>query len=183
MRFLLLLLLTLIAPTLSADAWKGEAKAEFFGTSTLHDWSGHVPLKPFKAEVTLTDGHPSRIQAQLEAGVVEMDTENEGRDEKMHKAMRAEEHPLIIGNADWRIPRDLVHEGPGKVPIALTLLGGKRTVEATVTGWKRTEAGLEFDCEFSLSLKENGIEIPSFLLFIKVGDEIRVKTRVSMRRS
>jgi hypothetical protein len=181
-RALLALFLLPLAALAAPETWRGEAIATFEGTSTLHDWSGKVPLKPFQATVEMADAKSPLIDATLEAAVAEMDTEDEGRDENLRKAMRAEEHPKVMGRVSARIPREVVQGASGKVPIVLTLLGKETVIEGTIENWRDSGKQVTFDCGFGVSLKASGIEIPPFLFFIRVGDEIRVRVRVALTR-
>lgn len=185
MRRLLLLAVLLLASLpgdARAESWRGEAVLAFAGTSTLHDWEGAVPAKPFAAEVASVDGRPDRVAAALEAAVAEMDTDNDGRDENLRKAMRAGEHPKVLGKVDARIPPEVLQGSSGRVPIELNLLGRARRIEGMMTNWKMEGNRATFDYEFTVSLEACGIEIPSFLLFIRVGDEVRVRASVSLTR-
>lgn len=181
-RIILTVLLLPLAAWAAPETWRGEALASFDGTSTLHDWSGKVPIKPFKASVELADLQSPQIDATLEAAVGEMDTEDEGRDENLRKAMRAEEHPKVLGRVSARIPREVVQGSSGKVPIVLTLLGKETAIEGTIENWRESGKQVTFDCGFGVSLKASGIEIPPFLFFIRVGDEIKVRVRVALTR-
>ena len=178
LAFLLLPLAALAAP----ETWKGEALASFEGTSTLHDWSGKAPAKPFTATVDAADPESPRIAAVLQVAVAEMDTDNEGRDENLRKAMRVDEHPLILGKVAARIPPEVVQGSSGRVPIVLSLLGREAAIEGTIENWRESGKEVSFDCGFDVSLKASGIEIPAFLLFIRVGDEIKVRVRVALTR-
>lgn len=181
--FILVCLAVLGQPAgLSAETWNGEARLAFAGTSTLHDWEGRVAAKPFKAEVALVDGRVDRFQAELEVAVAEMDTENEGRDENLRKAMRAEQHPSVLAKVDVRIPPEVVQGSSGKVPITLRLLGKDMTIEGIIENWREEKGQVGFDYGFKVSLSASGIEIPSFLFFIRVGDEITVRSRVALSR-
>lgn len=184
-RILLLLgLLTLGCVTPArAETWKGEAAVAFAGTSTLHDWEGKVAAKPFSASLTLVEGRVDRLVATVEVAVAEMDTDNEGRDENLRKAMRAPEHPLVRGSVAASIPPGVVQGKPGKVPIELTLLGKALKVEAEVSEWRSEEGKVTFECGFPLSLEACGIEIPSFLFFIRVGDTVNVRVRLTLARA
>ncbi len=184
MRLFILLCLALMGHSagLSAETWRGEARVTFAGTSTLHDWEGNVSAKPFTAEVALVEGKVDRFQAEFKVVVAEMDTENEGRDENLRKAMRAEQHPAVLGKVDVRIPPEVVQGSSGKVPIVLRLLGKDVTVEGTIENWREEKSQVSFDYSFRVSLAASGIEIPSFLFFIRVGDEIAVHSRVVLSR-
>lgn len=181
-RAILALFLLPLAASAAPETWRGEALASFEGTSTLHDWSGKAPAKPFSATVDAADPKSPHIAAVLQVAVAEMDTDDEGRDENLRKAMRVDEHPLILGKVAARIPPEVVQGSSGRVPIVLSLLGREAAIEGTIGNWRESGKEVSFDCGFDVSLKASGIEIPAFLFFIRVGDGIKVRVRVALTR-
>jgi len=173
----LLLLATL--PLASAAEWKGDASVRFSGTSTLHDWEGLAPALPFRAEVGGEGATPSRLRAMVRLPVAGMDTANADRDENLRKVMRAPEHPEILARAEV-----LAADGrlPDTVRLELVVLGQSREVVARATGWSVSADRVAVDLEFPVSLDAWGIERPSFLMFIRVGDEVRVRVRVVLSK-
>ena len=165
--------------------WSGTSTISFDGTSTLHDWGGKVDAKPFVTKVT-TDaaGNPTRVQATVTVEAAEMDTAEAKRDEAMRKAMKVPEHPLITGVIDT--PFAALHPGdmkPAKLPLKLTLLGKTQTFMGKISHWKQQGDQASFDLDFTLSLSTSDIKPPSVLLFIRVGDTIKVHAAVSLKRN
>lgn len=175
-----ILLLALASAGLGAAEWKGAATVRFAGTSTLHDWEGSAPALPFPAEVDESPEGPTRLRALVRLPVAGMDTANADRDDNLRKVMRAAEHREILGRAEIR------PEG-GKLPAAvrleLVVLGQARVVEARATNWAVAADRVSVDLDFPVSLDAWGIERPSFLMFIRVGDEVRVRVRVELTRA
>ena len=187
-RPLLLLLLTglngsaAFAQTLTR--WKGESQIEFSGTSTLHQWAGKVNSDPFVAQVTMDEtNRPLTLKARVTVQAAKMDTAEPKRDENMHRNMQVALHPLITGLFDSRFERILRETPtPSKLPFTLTLLGKPLEVEGTIRNWSLNTDRASFDLDFNLSLKQCGIDVPSVLLFIRVGDEIKLTAHVQLTR-
>ena len=166
------------------SSWSGTSAITFNGTSTLHDWGGKVDARPFTTDVTMdANGNPTKVEAIVAVEVAKMDTAEARRDEGMRKAMKAAEHPLITAVIDT--PFSAIRQGeaaPATLPIKLTLLGQTQTVSGKISQWKLQGDKATFDLDFDLSLKKSGITVPSVLLFIRVGDTIRVHAAVSLKR-
>jgi YceI-like domain len=165
--------------------WAGKADITFDGTSTLHAWGGKVSAKPFATEVTLdAAGKPQRIKAEVIVEATKMDTAEAKRDENMRKAMKVITFPLISASIDAAADK-IATDGktPTKLPMTLSLLGKPQQVLATITNWKLTGGKATFDLDFPLSMKASGISVPTVLLFIKVGDSIKVHAAVTLTQN
>ncbi|MCB1279183.1 YceI family protein [Prosthecobacter sp.] len=181
--------LFLLFATLSAAAdtttWSGTSKISFDGTSTLHAWGGNVEAKPFATKVTTdANGNPTRVEATVTVEAAKMDTDEAKRDENMRKAMKVTEHPLITGVIDT--PFTAIRQGdaaPAALPLKLTLLGKTQKLTGKISHWKLDGDKASFDLDFDLSLKKSDIKVPSVLLFIRVGDTIKVHCAVELKRS
>ena len=166
--------------------WKGSSEIAFAGTSTLHAWDGKVKAEPFKATVgTNADGTPDHLNAKVQVKVAGMDTAEEGRDKNMRKAMKAEGFPLITAVMDVPFAKimDAKTHQPATLPFALTLLGKEHPVAGKISQWKASDKEASFDLDFELSLKDCGITVPTVLLFIKVGDTIKLHATVKLQRT
>ncbi|MBB5032521.1 YceI family protein [Prosthecobacter vanneervenii] len=181
-----LLLLFLLAGSALAETsrWSGTSTIAFNGSSTLHDWGGKVEPKPFTTIVTMdADGNPTKVEATVTVEVSRMDTAEAKRDENMRKAMQATAHPLITALIDT--PFTAIRQGdaaPATLPLKLTMLGQTQTVIGKISRWHHQGDKASFDLDIDLSLKKSGITVPSVLLFIRVGDAIRVHASVSLKR-
>ncbi len=164
--------------------WSGTARITFSGTSTLHDWSGTVRARPFTLQVTSgPDGRPRHLRSQVLVAAAEMDTADKRRDAVMHRCLKVTEHPLIEAVID--VPaKDVAADGttPTRLPMTLTLLGHSHPLLATVSDWQRTGDQAEFHLDAEVSLKTAGIEVPSVLWLIRVGDTIRLRAAVRLTR-
>ncbi len=188
MKALICLSFAILASMVHADTtaiWAGRADITFSGTSTLHDWGGKVSAKPFSTTVILdATGKPIRIQAEVRIEAAKMDTAEAKRDENMRKAMKVTDHPLISGLID--VPASQIAadgKTPTKLPMTLTLLGKPQKVTATITNWKLVGGKATFDLDFPVSMKDSGISVPTVLLFIRVGDGVKVHASVTLTQS
>jgi len=184
-NFLCLFCLMVGSALADTSNWSGTSLISFDGTSTLHSWGGKVTAKPFVTAVT-TDaaGNPTRVEATVKVEVAKMDTAEADRDEKMRESMQAAAHPLIIGVIDT--PFSAIRQGdatPSTLPLKLTLLGKTQTIIGKISNWQHRGDKATFDLDFDLSLKKSGIKVPTILLFIKVGDTIKVHAAVSLKRN
>lgn len=182
-RAMKILLFLLLATLVHAETWNGKATIAFDGTSTLHDWGGKVTAQPFKADVTMNGDKPVRIVSTVTVKAAEMDTEEAKRDENMRKAMKVTEHPLIVGKIDAKFSEVAAAGTPTKLPIELNLLGTPQNVTGTISNWKLNGNKATFDLEFPVSMKASGISVPTVLLFIKVGDGIKVRASVTLTKN
>jgi polyisoprenoid-binding protein YceI len=179
-------LLCIACPLLGETSnWSGTSKIQFDGTSTLHDWGGKVDAQPFATKVTTdASGNPTRVEARVTVEAAKMDTAESKRDANMRKAMKADEYPLITGVID--APFAAIRQGdaaPATLPLKLTLLGKIQNLTGKISNWKLNGDKASFDLNFELSLKNSGIKVPSVLLFIRVGDTIKVRCAVELKRS
>jgi hypothetical protein len=175
-------LLSLLTSVSCAESWNGTASIQFEGTSTLHDWGGKVDAEPFKAEVAMLSGKPQSVVSKIVVKAAKMDTADAKRDENMRKAMKAPEHPLIQAFIDAKFTEIAVAGTPQKLPFTLTLLGKPQNLTGTISNWRLSGNKATFDLECDLSLKKSGITVPSVLLFIKVGDTIKIHASVTLTR-
>ena len=192
MRFLPRLLATslsvIVINAAKADTvtkWKGTSEIVFAGTSTLHSWSGKVNAQPFVAAVSMdAQGRPMKLSAEVQVKAAEMDTAEAKRDDNMHKDMKVDTYPLIIGKMDTGFDK-IISDGrtPSILPFTLTILGKPQPVEGRIKNWSLKGDVATFDLDFDLSLKKCGIKVPSVLLVISVGDTIKLHAPVKLVRT
>lgn len=167
------------------ERWSGTSDITFSGTSTLHNWQGTVPAQAFTATITRdSNGNPARVQATVTVEVAKMDTDEPKRDANMLKAMKEPEHPLIEGVIDAPFSA-IAASGttPASLPLKLKLLDKPQDVTGTITNWKLDGNKASFDLDFDVSMKASGIKVPAVLLFIRVGDTVKVHATVNLSRS
>jgi hypothetical protein len=176
----------------------GHCEIEFFGTSTLKDFSGTVTSREFAAEFpeNPTDLTPLRDRPVV-VRVKDMDTGKRRMNQNMYKMFEADMFPFITGRLIETPAGKSAEkitaisaapdEGEEKPPLATTYLklrvrDQERIVEAKVTQLRRTAEKLSFDLEFNLLLTDFGITPPTFLKILKVGNHVRVETKVILEK-
>jgi hypothetical protein len=173
----------IVAAIAQAEKWDGQAKVEFAGTSTLHDWAGAVQAQAFKADIQMAEHRPTSFEGQAEIKVAEMNTANDDRDENLRKAMKDGEYPVVVAKIASPVPPKVAEDGSWQMPVEVTLLGKTQTINGTVRHWAYETKKASFDLEFPISLEASGIHIPRFLLFIRVGDVIKVNVHIVLVQS
>ena len=171
---------TLLISAADAENWNGSAQITFSGTSTLHAGSGTVAAEPFKTTVVMSGGKPRRAASTVTVKVAEMNTDEPKRDQNLRQAMKISSHPLVTGKIDSDFNDIAASGSPPRLPVELTLLGKPQRVTATISNWKLASGKATFDLEFPVSLKASGITVPTVLLFIKVGDTVKVRASVTL---
>jgi polyisoprenoid-binding protein YceI len=185
---LLLLLFALLGQAaMRADTtqnWAGSADITFSGTSTLHDWAGKVAAQPFTTSVTLSDsGQLKRVKAEVTVKAAQMDTAEPKRDDNMRKAMKAGDYPLIRAVIDASADSIVnVPNTPAFLPMTLTLLGRPQKITGVISHYQKQKDKVTFDLDFPVSMKNSGISVPSVLLFIRVGDEVKIRATVTLKQ-
>lgn len=169
--------------------WKGSCDITFSGTSTLHKWSGTVSAEPFSVAISGADSpSTAKIAAIVKVKAKKMDTDKEKRDENMYESMKVDTHSEVVVT----LPKDMtaastkpVIEGgiprPTVIPFTLTLLGKDQQKTGTVSKWKYANGVATFTVSFPVSLKASGIEVPAVLGMIRVGDEVVVTAKVTLK--
>lgn len=169
---------------------RGECDIRFQGTSTLHDFSGKVRCRPFAAGLVEDSGGKTTVPlAEIDVLVDEMDTGNKDRDRQMRDMFGSDRFPRIqaaLRNIDvGGIRRAMGKEGKGRavLDLALRIRDVERMVPATATNFREEGDQVRFDVAFPVSLNDFGLKAPSFLLFIRVGDEVVVTGNVRLKVS
>lgn len=175
------LLLLGLASGLSGEEYAAGAAILFRGTSSLHDFEGHVATQPFK--IILRDGDQDDqvvMDVAVEVVVADMGTQNDKRDRNMFKMLESPKFSLIRGSVT-----DLVvaKKGDTTVSFPLTIRDQTHLVDATLSGWTQTEEGVSFDLALSVSLEGFGLKPPSVLGFIRVGDRVDVQCTVTLAKT
>ena len=184
--FVLLLLAAglFTSPDLYAQSpWKGSCDIQFFGTSTLHDFSGTVSAEPFTVSVTgIDDPATTQLAGVVKVKAANMDTAKPKRDKKMHVSMDVATFTDITvtlpKGMNTTLTKPATESGqprPTQIPFTLTLLGKDQQMVGTVSDWKYSEGVASFKVSFSVSLKTSGIKVPAVLGVVRVGDEIKVE--------
>ena len=180
------LLLATATPALTLD---GNCDIRFFGQSTLHGFEGQIACQPF----TLSNEGASEKVGFIRQPVIivlvgEMDTDNSGRDKKMHAMFEQDKYPQIQGLFADLDPEVILQqlrtedETPGRLEFDLRIREINQRVQAATRDLVFAEEQISFTMEFTLSLTSFQLQAPSALGFIKVDDQVQVEARVFLRR-
>lgn len=179
---------------LASSAWgavlEGTCEVAFFGTSTLHDFSGKGACLPFQMTLEETMDTARMADGQgIKVAIAGMDTDNRKRDAKMREMFDSDHFPFVRGTLPAFDPRQLAgrllaaaREG---TPLAfdLTIRDITRRIEARAVHFQEDESGISFDLAFDISLHDYRLEPPSVLGLIRVGDTVSVRAPFRLRKA
>ena len=183
------ILFLLLATTAPAVTLEGSCDILFFGQSTLHGFDGQVACQPF----TLSSGGQTgkygvMLQPVVKVLVEEMNTDNSGRDKKMHAMFEQDQYPQVQGlfadlDPEVILPQlHAVDETPGQLEFDLQIREISQRVQAATRDLVVTPEQVSFTMEFALSLASFHLKPPRVLGFIKVDDQVQVEASVFLRR-
>lgn len=152
------------------------AAIRFSATSTLHDFGGQVPAQAFV--LTISNGIWSAA-AKVPSG--QMETENAKRDRKMREMMEAGAHPWIGGRVSGAAVPGAA--APGKATLALRIRDKEVELPVAVDGWEETATTIRFHAAWELSLKAYGLQPPSVIGVIRVGDRVWLEADVTANKT
>lgn len=148
----------------------------FAGSSTLHGFEGTAP----SVRVPLAQAADGTWTAVVDVPVAGLRTGNARRDANMRALLRADAHPVLRGVVEAVRPETV--ERTARLPLALTIAGATRQVDARVRHWTAAPDEVSFDAGFDVSLAAFGLEAPSALLLVRVADQVHVDVHVRVRR-
>lgn len=188
--FSVMILLLLASAPAPAGEIQGTCLLRFAGISTLHDFSGTARCQPFSADLVQNTDVGTKIPVvEVDIPVAEMETGNGVRDDQMRKMFQGDRFPRIHGTVKGidvdRIRQESGKEGGAKASfdLALRIRDVERNVHAAVTNLREEGNQVGFDVEFPVSLKEFGLEAPSFLGIFRVRDKVTVTGNVLLKVS
>jgi len=157
------------------------------GTSTFHDWTTPVNNVKANGDFTLENGQLTQVTAMwVQAEVKSIKSEKgEDMDEKIHEALKAEDHPNITYNMSsvksiTKSGSDWVVETVGD----LTMAGTKKQIEMTVKASVSGNGDVRFVGSKKIKMSQWKIKRPSAMLgTIKAGDDVTVTFDVTMKKS
>ncbi|MCF7853842.1 MAG: YceI family protein [Candidatus Pacebacteria bacterium] len=178
MKFVLILtLLFVMLPVGYAVEVRGWCDGAFYGTSTLHDFSGTVRSRPFTASfaekqygIEDLEGVPMRVRVR------DMDTGNRRMNENMYKMFEVKKYPVITGTVAESRARETASSGdtPRRVTFAITIQDRTKHIDAAIKDVRRRGGRVETDVEFNVSLNAFGLKPPTFFGIFRVHDKVRV---------
>jgi len=163
------------APAQSATL-AGKAAISFAGSSTLHQFKGVADPVGF----TPAENTTGQWSAYVEVPVASLKTGNGWRDDNMQGMLQADRYPMVRAVFAGTDPQAL--RAHLTLPFSLTIRDVTHPATAELRNWVESDKHLEFDAEFSVSLKEYGLEAPS-ALFVRVDDEVAVTVHVTLDRT
>lgn len=183
----LTIVLILLSVPVAAKELGGKCQIQFFGSSTLNDFTGIGACHPFTIESTeVEQGKHHLGEIELRVPIEMMNTGNESRDQKMYAMFASKKHPEIIG----RIPAGSLEELQRTVhaaadegwsfPLWLTINGVEREVTAHITQLVDSELAFAVDFKLHLALDAFGMEPPTALWTIKVSNHVLVKIKIQL---
>jgi polyisoprenoid-binding protein YceI len=139
------------------------------GTSSLHDWT----VTANTLEGTITENGESVKSVEFSVAVADILSDRAAAmDNKMHDALKKEEHPKVtftVDNADAAIGENKELKG------TLTIAGVEQQVNVPAT-ISQEDGNLRVRGEKKIVLKDYGIEPPTAMFgSIVVGDDVTVK--------
>jgi len=173
-----------------SEKWNGTCEILFSGKSTLHDFAGTVNAEPFTVAISnMTDKSTAKASSKVMVKAAKMDTKSKKRDAKMHDVMKVSTFPDIVVDVVNMTPKNTrpVLDGavprPTVIPFSLTIKGKKQQITGTVSNWSYTDNIIMCTVSFPVSLKTSGLVVPTVLGFIKVGDQILVRAKMTLKKS
>lgn len=168
----LLCLFLLLPPRSPAGTAETTAFIAFQGTSTLHSFEGTAVSRPFLLTFEeIPETGQVRLSAAAALNVSAMSTANKKRDKNMLEMLGQKEFELISGT----LPETAFPiSGRGGARLRLSIRDTELPVDAVLSNWKRNGNQIRFDLAFPVSLAAFGLEPPSVLGVIRVGDTVTV---------
>jgi hypothetical protein len=148
----------------------GAARIKFQGSSTLHDFEGHVMSQPFDLILS-----PNSWSAKASVFGGEMTTANAKRDKNMWAMLATNLHPRLEGEIR-DAPRPPL--AGTNTTLALKIRDTKMDLPVKISNWSETAEGVRFDAEWIVSLKAYGLKPPSVAGVIRVGDTVRLQADI-----
>jgi polyisoprenoid-binding protein YceI len=161
----------------------GTFRVAFAGTSTLHGFDGAVA--PQALEVRLAAGADTWA-AEANVPVAAINTGNAWRDANLRAMLDAERFPTIAATFPAIEPREArpaSGKREGSLPFALRIRDVTRQVLGTTSAWRDRPGGVSFDVRFEVSLAAFGLEAPSTLGVVRVGDAVAVTVHVELHEA
>jgi hypothetical protein len=151
------------------------AAIRFDAASTLHDFGGSLPSRPFT--LVLSNGTWSADADVLSAL---MNTAHEKRDRKMHEMFATNSFPKMHGTV---IAAPIPGAAGTNATLQLIIRDKTNALTARISGWTEDARAIQFHATWELSLKDYALKPPSVLGVIRVGDRIRLEADVTASKT
>lgn len=141
----------------------------------MHNFGGELPAQPFA--LVISNGTWS-VEADVLAGL--MKTGSGGRDRSMYKMMNTNRHPRVHGSV---VRAPIPSAGGTNVTLNLQIRDRRFDLPVRVTDWQETPGEIRFHAAWEVSLKQYGLEPPSVLGVIRVGDRVKLNADVTAQKT
>jgi hypothetical protein len=149
------------------------AVIRFAGTSTLHNFGGQLPAQPFF--LVISNGTWSAASI-VWAG--QMNTGHEKRDGKMHQMFNTNAFPTIQGG----VAGPAISGAMTNVNLRLQIRDKSHDLPVRITGWSENAREIRFHADWEVSLDAYGLNPPSVMGVIRVGNRVKLEADVSATR-
>jgi polyisoprenoid-binding protein YceI len=167
-------------PSYAPSAVAGTFAVTFSGTSTLHDFEGSAAVQ--RVEARRLAGRDAWT-AEVRVPVATLDTGSAWRNANMRSMFDAERFPDVTAVFEMIDPSRSRPAGPdraGSLPFTLRIRDVAHEVVGATSVWREEPDRLSFDVRFEVSLASFGLEPPSALGVIEVGDVVTVSVHVNL---
>jgi hypothetical protein len=168
------------APSYEPSAVAGTFIVKFAGSSTLHDFEGVAAAQPVAARRL---GGRDAWAAEVRVPVAALDTGSAWRNANMRSMFDAERFPDVTAVFEVIDPSRSRPAGPdraGSLPFTLRIRDVAHEMVGATSVWREERDRLSFDVRFEVSLASFGLEPPSALGVIEVGDVVTVSVHVNL---
>src|SRR5262245_26118376 len=149
----------------------GRCSVTIFATATLHDFDGKAPCEQLAIEPPDATG---AYRARAEIAVGQIDTGISARNERMREMFDAERYPRITAAFAAVDPGALRAERPGALSFRLSIHGVERDVTPAISDFTELPGkSAHFRATFHVALSEFGMEAPTAVGLVRVGDRVR----------
>jgi polyisoprenoid-binding protein YceI len=156
-----------------SSTWAGTGQIVFSGSSSLHDFTGHVSTQAIRLNLSPSTpkGGLAEFSAAANVSAASMSTDSAKRDQNMWIMMGVSQYPTISGKVDRVVVQpDGTATGYGE----LTMHGITQKLPFTLTNWQRNSSQLSFHGRGQVSLSQYALKPPSVMGVIKVADTVVV---------
>ncbi len=194
MKYLLTLVCTVFSVTMFAQHYNlvQTSSISISGTSTLHEWSVNAEKK----EGSLLINSKKNTENYLKKGAISLvslivpasslhSEKGETMDNKMHRALKAEEYPEIIFELSTPISFDAITETNSTVMAEglMHIAGVKKAINTQIVACF-TNGILAFSGKIPLKLSDFNIEPPTAMFGqIETGNDIMVNFKLQFKQS
>lgn len=151
-----------------------ESNVQISGTSSMHDWKMHAPVKNCRIELNGSSAENvlELVNVEFQLLLDQLKSEHKKMDDIALKALKSKEHPTIHFQSNTHLT--LTTNGTATVVKGiLEIAGTKKEVELTVVAKKDVQSDLIIQFEFPIHMEDYDVEPPSLMFgAITTGSDI-----------